>query len=80
MEYSANFCVMGVPQSADCVFRTFVPKQKYQKFSTQKEEMGGKLPLTNRHFDGIPKTVKMTNTAVGLSRLCADLSSFAVAA
>jgi len=30
--------------------------------------MGGKLPLTNRHFDGIQKTVKMTNTAVGLSR------------
>ena len=72
--------MLGILPTAVGIFCSFVPKQKNQKFSTQQEEMDGKLPLTNRHFDGIPKTVKMTNTAVGLSRLCADLSSFAVAA
>ena len=47
-----------------CVFCTFVPKQKYQKFSTQKEEMA-------RHpFQIKPKP----------HRVCADLSSFAVVA
>jgi len=51
-----------------CLFCTFAPMQKYQKISTQKEGMGGKLPLTNRCFGGFRYAAKTTNTAVGLSR------------
>ena len=48
--------------------RTFV-STKVPKTPTQKEGMGGKLPLTNRCFGGFRYAAKITNTAVGLSRL-----------
>ena len=46
------------------VFCTFVPKQKYQKFSTQKEGMARHQQLQKRE----------------LQRVCADFPSFAVEA
>jgi len=48
-------------------FCTFV-STKVPKTPTQKEGMGGKLPLTNRYFGGFQYAAKITITAVGLSR------------
>ena len=70
--YGGYFCCFCMQTLFFSLF--FCPETKEPKILRSKGEMGGKLPLTNRHFDGIQKTVKMTNTAVGLSRLCADLS------
>ena len=82
--HSSLTCLNGVVNTTCGVpflFCTFVPKQKYQKFSTQKEGMGGEAPLQYlpisvginptaeigivRHFVGIPKTDKMTSLLSG---------------
>ena len=44
-------------------------RQKYQKRPLNKREwLSGEAPLQTRHFDGFRYAVKMTYTAVGLTR------------
>ena len=51
------------------VYSYFCPETKVPKILRSKGEMArGEAPLQTRHFDGFRYAVKMTNTAVGLSR------------